>query len=322
MKQLRVGVIGAGQAGGRHVGAFTQLPGVRVVAVVDPDERRGTALADSANARYLPETTQRFWDDVDAVGICVPHALLFAEAMTAIGQGKHLLLEKPMALSLVEIDTIVTAAAEAGVTLMVGFVHRFRAESAEAKRHILRGAIGRPVFAVEHMIQGVGSRPGWVWQQEMGGGVLLYSGVHALDRLRWLLDSEVTAVYAHTETVQRDADVEDTIIAMLTYANGVRASCIVHIAQYPLPASWRSEMYGTDGAITIAPDATLTVHEAARTLTFQAKRDDRFLGEVHEFVRAIDERRAPAVTGADGRAALATALAIHLSARTGHPVSL
>jgi len=156
----------------------------------------------------------------------------------------------------------------------------------------------------------------------MGGGVLLYSGVHALDRLRWLLDSEVTAVYAHTETVQRDADVEDTIIAMLTYANGARASCIVHIAQYPLPASWRSEIYGTDGAITIAPDATLTVHEAARTLTFQAKRDDRFLGEVHEFVRAIDERRAPAVTGADGRAALATALAIHLSARTRQPVSL
>jgi len=320
---VRIGVIGAGQAGARHAAAYLQVPETRVTVVVDPDIQRGQALAAQAGAAHLPIVDSSFWNTVDAVSICVPHSMLAAHALEAIAHGKHLLLEKPMALTLLDADTIIEAADRAGVTLMVGFVHRFRAEVAEARHLITAGHIGRPTLAVEHMVQGVGPRPGWIWQQTLaGGGVLLYSGIHGLDRLRWLIGSEATEVYARSATVVHEADVEDVLISTITFANGAFASCMQHTATYPLPSGWRSEIYGTTGAITIAPNQTMTIHEPHRTVQVHAQRDDRFLGEIREFVSAIRGGRPPAVTGADGRAALAIALALYESARTGEPVSL
>jgi len=319
---LRVGIIGAGTAGGRHVAAYKQVSDVRVTAVVEPDERRGSALAAETAAMYFPSPTEVFWGAVDAVSICPPHALLAHYALMAAEQGKHLLLEKPMALTLADADAVSAAAVRAGVVLMVGFVHRFRAEIAEAYRLITAGVIGTPTFAVEHLISGGGPTPGWIWQRSLaGGGVLLYNGVHGLDRLRWLLGSEATEVYARTRTAVHEADVEDIVVATLTYASGASASFVQHIAPYSLPPGWRSEVYGTRGALLIAPDGTLTVSEAHRTTTFRPTRDDRFLGEVREFVAAIRESRAPSVAAADGRAVLATALALYQSAQSGQPVT-
>jgi myo-inositol 2-dehydrogenase/D-chiro-inositol 1-dehydrogenase len=116
--------------------------------------------------------------------------------------------------------------------------------------------------------------------------------------------------------------VEDVLVATLGYANGASASFVQYIAPYPLPPGWRSEIYGTEGAVTIAPDGTLTASERHRTTTFRAERDDRFLGEIREFVAAMREQREPAVTGADGRAALATALALYESAASGQAVAV
>lgn len=323
MSVLRVGIIGAGTAGGRHVAAYKQLPDVRVTAVVEPDELRGVALAAEANARYAPEPDVQFWDAVDAVSVCPPHAFLAQCAATVAEHGKHLLLEKPMALTLADADTVNAAAERAGVVLMVGFVHRFRAEIEEAQRLIARGVIGEPTFAVEHLISGGGPTPGWIWQRSLaGGGVLLYNGVHGLDRLRWLLGSEVTHVYARSQTAVHESDVEDILVATLSYANGASASFVQHIAPYPLPPGWRSEIYGTRGALLISPDGTLTASEFHRTTTFRAPRDDRFLGETREFVAAIREGRAPSVTGSDGRAILATALALYDSAASDRPVTV
>lgn len=320
---LRVGIIGAGTAGGRHVAAYKQLPDVRVTAVVEPDERRGVALAAETSARYTPALDAPFWDAVDAVSVCPPHAFLAQYAVTVAEHGKHLLLEKPMALTLDDADAVNAAAARCGVVLMVGFVHRFRAEIAEARRLIAGGVIGEPTFAVEHLVSGGGPTPGWIWQRSLaGGGVLLYNGVHGLDRLRWLLGSEVTQVYACARTAVHESDVEDILVATLSYANGAAASFVQHIAPYPLPPGWRTEIYGTRGALLIASDGTLSINEFHRTTTFRAPRDDRFLGEMREFVSAIREGRAPSVTGSDGRTVLATALALYDSATSDRPVTV
>jgi predicted dehydrogenase len=323
MSTLRIGIIGAGTAGGRHAAAYRQTAEVRIAAVVDPDEQRGAALAAETNALYLRDATEPFWDAVDAVSVCPPHALLAESALSAIAHGKHLLIEKPMALTLADADRIIAAAADAEIILMVGFVHRFRAEISEAHRRIRSGMIGQPTFAVEHLISGGGPTPGWIWQRSLaGGGVLLYNGVHGLDRLRWLIGSEATEVYARATTAVHASDVEDILVATLTYANGATASFVQHIAPYLLPPGWRSEVYGTQGAILVAPDLTMTAVEHHRTVMTRPERDDRFLGETREFVAAIGERRAPSITGMDGRAALATALALYESAATGQPVSV
>jgi myo-inositol 2-dehydrogenase/D-chiro-inositol 1-dehydrogenase len=233
-----------------------------------------------------------------------------------------MLLEKPMALTLADADAIVAGARDANVPVMIGFVHRFRASAAAARRAIDEGAIGAPVFAVEHLISGGGPTPAWIWRRETaGGGVLLYNGVHGLDRLRWLLGREVTEVYARAATASHEADVEDILVATLTFEGGIAVSLVQHIAPYPLPAGWRSEVYGTRGALLLTPDDALIRSDFARTTVLRAERDDRFLGEITEFVSAVREGRSPAVTAADGRAALAIALALYESAATGRPVA-
>ena len=317
--QLRVGIIGAGTAGGRHAAGYLKLPDAAVAAIADPDSIRGKALADQVGARYFPDVADPFWDAIDIVSVCPPHNLLATYGMTAIDWGKPLLIEKPMALSLADADAMILAAQRANVPLMVGFVHRFRTEVQAARTALAEGAIGAPIFAVEHLISGGGPTPGWIWRRDIaGGGVVLYNGIHGIDRLRWLIGREVTQVYARSATTTHDADVEDVFVATLTFEGNVSASFVQHIAPHPLPPGWRSEIYGTKGALLLLNDS-LTQTTMWRSTTLHAERDDRFLAEVTEFVAAVREQRSPLVTGADGRAALSVALALYEAATTGLP---
>jgi len=321
-RTLRVGVIGVGSAGQRHVAAYQKCPRATVVAVVDPDPDRGRGVAHDIGADYFAGTDEAFWEAVEAVSVCAPHNVLASHAMVALARGKPLLLEKPMALTLADADAIVAAAERAHVPVMIGFVHRFRAGAQAAKRAVVAGAIGAPAFAVEHLVSGGGATPGWIWRREVaGGGVLLYNGIHGLDRLRWLLGQEVTEVYAHSATATREADVEDVLVATLRFDGGAVASFVQHIAPYPLPPGWRSEIYGSAGAVLMTPDDSLIQADSRQTTTLRAERDDRFLGEITEFVAAVQEGRTPAVTATDGRAALAIALAIYDSAASGRPAT-
>ncbi len=323
MSVVRVGIFGAGQAGGRHAVALARQPeAARVAYVVDPDKERGAALAGEVGAAWLPEATPAFWRGVDAVSVCPPHPLLAPLALDAVAFGKHLLLEKPMALTLADADAIIAGAKRAGVVLMVGFVHRFRTEVMAAHRHIRAGEIGTPRHAVEQMIQGAGARPGWVWRREAGGGVLFYSGIHGVDRLRWLLGSEAVSVSAQMRNVAGAGDAEDTLHATITYANEAVATVTDAIAPYPLPAGWTTDVYGTEGAVLLGADHTASVWRGREPEIVRATDDDRFVRETAEFLAAVREGREPAITGADGRAALATALALHASARSGQPVPL
>jgi predicted dehydrogenase len=321
-RHLRIGVIGVGTAGRRHIAAYQKRQDASVVAVVDPDLALGEDVAAGLGARHYPKASEDFWEAVDAVSVCAPHHLLAGHAFQAIDRRKPMLLEKPMALTLEEADAIVAGARDANVPVMVGFVHRFRAEAEAARRAMSEGAIGSPVFAIEHLISGGGTTPAWIWHRESaGGGVLLYNGVHGLDRLRWLLDREVTEVYARAATMSHQADVEDVMVATLTFEGGVAASLVQHIAPYPLPDGWRSEIYGTAGALLLTPEDALIRCEFERTIVLRSERDDRFLGEITEFISAVQEGRPPAVTAADGRAALAIALALYESAATGRPTA-
>jgi predicted dehydrogenase len=320
--KIRVGIIGAGSAGKRHALTYRQLSDVRVTAIVDPARERVIAVAGEVGCAHFDEPDSQFWGVVDVVSVCVPHKLLAPTAFQAIDHQKPLLLEKPMALSLDDADAIIVSAGRAGVQLMVGFVHRFRAEVQQAHRALTAGNIGEPVFAVEQMILGGGTQPGWIWDREIaGGGVTFYNGVHGIDRLRWFLGSEVSTVAATSRRIRNDAEVEDLMLATMNFHNGTAASYNQNIALYPLSSGWRSEIYGTEGALLLGDGALVEVTQHATT-TARVERSDRFLGEVTEFVQSVRDDREPSVTGADGREALAVALALEESAVSGEVITL
>ena len=323
---LRIAVVGAGQVGARHVAAFTDHPGAVVAAVADPLFERAAALASHAGGTaYTDYEAMLELEEIDAVCVCVPHDLHLAVARASVGAGAHLLMEKPIATTLDDADEMIRIVAEAGLTMMIGFVHRFRTEAIEAKRLVQEGVLGTPATALDKFCSLGGPHPpGWVWQKERaGGGVLMYGGIHAVDRILWLLDTTAETVYARSHAYTRwGGDVEDGLVAVLALANGVTASLFENSPPYGRPGGWETELFGSEGALRIRTGEWCELTSLRRSLTVPAHDERHFHREAEEFIAAIREQREPSVPASCGRTTLQVTAAIYESARTGVPVAV
>ena len=329
---LRVGIIGAGQAGERHVIGFAAIAGATIVGIADVVEARATALAERCGARVFTDWRHMLDHGLDILVVSLPHHLHLAPAEAAAAQGVHVLMEKPIATTLADGERIVTACQAGKVKLSISFVHRFRDELQAARRWLDEGQIGQPHLACEVMnSQGGVHLPGWVRQKEAaGGGVLMYGAVHAVDRLCWLLGSEVTTVSAQTRRFSPDAEVEDGVAALLTFANGVTATLTANAPSYwAQPAHWETHIYGSTGMLRVrtrhwAELSNNRVVTRVETQTAASRLGEHynFIRQAEEFVAAILADREPWITGRDGLAALEVCLAIYRSAETGQPVQL
>jgi predicted dehydrogenase len=320
--RIRVGIIGAGIAGERHAVAFAARPDAAVAAVADTDPSRGRALAARFGAAYYADYREALAHGIDAAIVCLPHAL-HAECATDAARAKvHLLLEKPIANTLDDARRIIDAADAADIRLMIGYVHRFRDEVATAHELILEGRLGRPATALDRFISGgMQDTPAWVWDRDAaGGGVVMYGGVHAIDRLRWLLGDEVVEVYARASTYSNPTDVEDGMAAILTFASGATAVLYENAPGYGRLGTWTTEVFGSEGAVIVTTGAGVEYRDAqgSRRWTFGEHR--HFERQAEEFVTAIREHRPPSVDGTDGLRGLEIALALYRSAALGRPV--
>ena len=319
---VRVGIIGAGIAGERHAAAFGAHPDAIVAAVVDVDPERGRPLAARFGAAWFADYRDAFAHGIDAAVVCLPHALHAGCALEAARAKIHLLLEKPIANTIEDAHRIVDAASAANTRLMIGYVHRFRPEVQAARELIRAGRLGRPATALDRFISGgMRDTPGWVWDRSLaGGGVVMYGGVHAIDRLRWLLDDEITEVYARSSTYSNAADVEDGLCAVLTFASGATAVLYENAPGYGRLGPWTTEVFGSEGALIITTGASVECRTARGAERQTYSEDRRFERQAEEFLGAIRERRRPSVDGSDGIRGLEVALALYRSARSGRPV--
>lgn len=321
---LRIGIIGAGQAAALHAAAYAANPDARIVAVVDPDSQRADALASPHGATAYESYEEMFNDRVaDAVSVCVPHHLHLPVANIAAEHGVHMLMEKPIANTLEEADQMIEAVQRSGVTMMIGFVHRFRTEVLEAKRLIDEGVLGHPATVLDKFCAPGGAHPpGWVWRKAYaGGGVLMYGGIHAVDRLLWLLDSQVVAVDARAHNYVGYGDVEDGLVAIVEFANGVSGVLFENSPPYGRPGGWSTEIFGPHGAIRIKTGDWLEL-SGTTSYVLHTHDDLRFRRTIDEFISAVTEARQPSIPASAGRAALEVVLAIYQSATNREPVTL
>jgi predicted dehydrogenase len=258
---------------------------------------------------------------LDAVVICLPHRLHRDCALEAAQARVHILLEKPIATSLEEAHTIIAAAERANVRLMMGYVHRFRPEVQAARDLIVRGALGRPATALDRFMSGgMADTPPWVWNRDdAGGGVIMYGGVHGIDRLRWLLNDDIVAVYARTDAYSNASDLEDGVCAVLSFAGGASAVLYENAPGYGRLGGWTTEVFGTEGALVVTTGASLDYRGRNGAERWTYHEDSRFARQADEFVAAVEEGREPSVTGQDGLRGLEVALALYRSAKTGRP---
>jgi len=321
---LTVAIVGAGQVGQQHTRAFAQLsPDVHIIGIADIDEQRAAELAAICGARAFTDYQALLDLAPDIAVICLPHHLHREAGLTAAAAGSHILMEKPLAHTVEDAYAILDGCRQHGVLLSVGFVHRYRTEFQQAYQLITSGQIGTPAIAIDNFCsQGGVHVPGWVWRkQHAGGGVLMYGGIHSIDRLRWLLDSEVQEVFARAVTYSQDVDVEDGLLATLIFANGCLATLAENSPCYLVtPRVWDTEIYGSQGRVRVRTREYLEFSSDSHAYRLNVTRDDNFAAQAREFVAAVWERREPWITGKDGLRALEVAMAIYRSAELGQPV--
>ncbi|WP_426244292.1 Gfo/Idh/MocA family protein [Nocardioides sp. LHG3406-4] len=254
----------------RNVGAFfPEAPRIRQQVLVgrDPGQVK-TAARDYGWAESATDwSTVIERDDVDIVDICVPGHLHAEIALAALAAGKHVLVEKPLANTVADAETLAAAAAAAlgrGVVSMVGFNYRRVPALALASRFVAEGRLGevREVRAayLQDWLADAGAPMTWRLRQDTAGsGALGDLGSHVVDLVRFLLDDEVATVSGdlHTFTTERDGPdgveqvtVDDAAWAWLGMASGARASVEVSRVATGRKNGLHLEIYGSDGALT------------------------------------------------------------------------
>ncbi len=340
---LRFCIVGAGFISGVHARALAEIPQAKITVVCDDAEKMAVTMAENVGA--VAETdyhraVER--DDVDVVCVCTPSGTHAEIAVVAAEAGKHLVVEKPLDVTLERADRIIRAARTAGVKLTCIFPYRFMRGPALAKRAIDQGRLGQLVLADAYVKwyrpQEYYDSSNWkgTWALD-GGGALMNQGIHNIDLLTYLA-GPVTGVVARTATLVHRMETEDTAVALLAYDNGALGAIEGSTASWP-GTSGRVELHGDRGSIALEDGRIVTWKVADASAEEEAEvlgetnlgsgalSVSGFSHEMHrrqlaDMVEAILHDRAPAIDGSEGRRSVAVILAIYESSRQGGWVTL
>lgn len=337
MDRVRFCLVGTGRAGtvhGTNVGR--RLKNAEMVALVDSNEK---ALKDSGEVLGVRHLYTDYREalarpDIDAVIIVTPTFTHAEIACYAAQQGKHILLEKPMAITVDECVAISVAAKNNNVKLQLGFMRRFDQAFIRAKSTIDSGELGR-VMIIKSTGRGPGLPPPWAHDPSQSNGMLAEVNSHDFDSVRWLAGSDYERVYAQAENfkcknLKKDyPNFYDNATVNVRLKNGA-----LGLIDGTCPAGYgydaRMEILCENGLIFIGDfkesgmswvkkDGT-TIGSAIRSWRDRFK--DAYVAEMEHFVEAVIGDNQPAVTGEDGMKAVEVVIAANKSIQTGQPVKL
>jgi predicted dehydrogenase len=333
------GIVGTGTIAAVHAEAIALLPDARLAAVTDMAAGAAAGFAAERGCPAEPDLAALLArPDVEVVCVCVPSGLHAAIGIEAAQAGKHLVVEKPIDVSLAAADQLIAAARASDVALTVISQHRFDPGLAELKGMLDAGELGRLVLGEAstkwYRTQEYYDSAAWRGTRALDGGSLLNQGIHYVDLLRWCLGppAEVSAV-CRTQAHQMEA--EDTTLAIVTFTSGAIGTIVSSTAAFPgFPQ--RLEITGTGGTVTVedgrivrrALAAGSSAAAAAGDAGPAAAADPAALdvashaAQLADLLAAVDEGREPAVTGESGRDALEVVCAAYESSRTGRPVAV
>lgn len=230
MQQLGIGILGTGAVAGAHIDNFSAIEGCEVVAVLSRDKTRAAALIEARRlthaAPYDDLEALLAHDGLDVVVLCTPHPNHPAETIAAARAGKHVVIEKPVALDAANLDAMCAAVEKAGVVTSVCFELRWIGLFVNIKAMLAQDLIGRVFYGETSYFHGIGPwipQHGWNIKKSMGGDSFLTAGCHALDGLIWLMDSPVVEVSAMSNTSQGNPlgyEYDPNCVALLRFANG------------------------------------------------------------------------------------------------------
>ena len=334
MQRFGFGIVGCGVIANDHAAAIILMENAFVAGVMDADATKAATFGERYGAPWFTSLEDLLSDPtVDVVCVCTPSGLHAAVGISAAAAGKHVIVEKPIDISLAAADRLIAACDRAKVTLGVVSQLRFAPGLIQAKKLVDEGAIGRllvgDVQLKRYRSQAYYDNDDWrgTWELD-GGGSLINQGIHYVDLLTWLM-GPAESIAASCATVAHDVEVEDVAIAVVNFESGALGVIEVSTAVYPeLPP--RLEISGTRGSILLEgnevkalniegnvgspdPNSSGTMPTAAGSLHAL-----QFRNTLEAIVAGVK----PLVDGAAGRAALSVVLGAYEASKRRATVRL
>jgi UDP-N-acetyl-2-amino-2-deoxyglucuronate dehydrogenase len=331
---FHIGLIGGGNITETHARAARAIPGVQIAAIHGTNAEKIARLCrEHGGTPYQNFDAFLKHRPMDVVIIGSPSGLHATQGIAAARQGLHVLTEKPIEISTARADALIEAAKQSSVQLGVIFQDRMKPHIWQLKTWLDQGLLGKLLF--------VDAKVKWYrppeyyansrWRGTLaldGGGALINQGVHTVDLLLWLL-GDVVRVQARTATQLHKIEAEDTAVAILEFAGGSLGIFHATTAAYPgYPR--RVEISGSEGTVILEHDRIIAANlrntpaaaesaardenQSASTAVVSDFRGHRAVLE--DFLQAIQDNRAPACDGLEGRRSIALIEAIYRAAKT------
>lgn len=342
--RTKVAILGAGFISDIHIESYHRfVPEAEVVAVYARNIDRAKAFAEK---HHIPQ----WYDDIDKVinesgceliDICLPNFLHSKATLKAAAAGKHIIIEKPLTITLEEADEMIAACKKAGVKLMYAEELCFAPKYERVRHMVKEGAVG-DVYMLKQSEKHSGPHSDWFYDVEQaGGGVLMDMGCHAIAWFRWMLkNAKATSVYASMSTVLHKGrtKAEDNTVMIIEFENGVTGVAENSWAKHG-GMDDRSEVHGTGGVIyadLFMGNASIAyskngygyaMEKADTTVgwsfpVFEEVFNQGYPHELKHFIECVQKDIQPLVTGEDGRAVLEIIYAAYASAAEGKKILL
>lgn len=334
-----IGLIGGGNISETHARAARAAPGVEIAAIYGTNPEKVRRISREYGGRPYSDFEQ-FLDHrpMNLVAIGSPSGLHAAQGIAAARRGLHVLTEKPIDISTERADALISEADKAGVKLGVWFQDRCKPDILRVKKFIDAGVLGRPILADARVKwyrpSDYYAKSRWRGTSALdGGGALINQAVHTVDLLLWMF-GDVVSVQASSRTALHAIEVEDTLIALLQFANGALGVLQATTSVYPgYPR--RLELTGSEGTLIIEQDRLFAAdvrnppedlqHGADADLNRSA--DSPVVNDVRghqavleDFLHSIATNTNPRCDGREGRRSVALVEAIYAACRSGKQV--
>jgi UDP-N-acetylglucosamine 3-dehydrogenase len=329
---MRIGILGSGFMGTTHARAYAKIPGVTIVAVSSRSLDKAEKLAKEVGARATTNDRSVIDDpSIEAISNTLPTHLHAETTITALKAGKHVLLEKPFALSVSDCDDMIATAKETDLTLMVAHVLRFWGEYVSLVELVHSGKLGKPISAVATRLSQLPAWSDWFLNPAWSGGAVLDLCIHDFDALNWLFGTP-KSVYARGKELK--PGLWNDLHAVIDYGetNGFVEGSEFMPQGYPFTATMKvlcergvvEFMFRAGGvSVEMGGGATLMVHEAGKGYPLEPIPGDAYDNQARYFVDCLRKGIKPTLgTPEQARLAVSTANAARRSLENGAVTSL
>src|SRR6266852_5587036 len=348
--RLRFGIVGCGVIGSIHAEAIASLPDAQLVAVTDIIPENAQKLANKYGVKAYTDVQEMLdRETLEVVNLCTPSGDHKEQTCLVMRSGRHVIVEKPVEITLPAIDEMLRVQQETGVKLAVISQHRFDPATQQVYELVEEQAFGRLVLGNVLVpwwrSQAYYDSGAWrgTWALD-GGGVLMNQSIHSIDLLQWFM-GPVRSIYAYTDTLAHRMETEDVAVAVLRFASGATGTISATTGAYP-GVTTRIEIFGDRGSAVIEDDSLSYLHlarddnqeigayganrkenESHRSVGSAAQNPAAisFRGhalQIADMIRAIREDGVPLVDGYAARRPVEIILGIYESARTHKEVIL